>query len=289
MKLDLVDVFGARALAGNALAVVHGVGEAGDPQMDGAAMLALTRWLGFSETAFLLPPTDPAADYRVRIFYPGGEMDFAGHPTLGSCFAWLAAGGTPRTPGAVVQQCGVGLVEVRQEADGCLAFAAPPMRREGPLSDRERAEAARLAGVPDGSIEEARWADNGPPWQLLVLESAEAVLAAKPQPRAALGTDIGLAGPAFGADGVDWELRAFFTDQHGLFTEDPVTGSFNAGVATLILGKQGASAAMRAAQGRCLGADGRIAWSRDADGAVWAGGRCDMIAAGADLAPPPEL
>ena len=186
MKLDLVDVFGARALAGNALAVVHGAGGADELQLDGAAMLALTRWLGFSETAFLLPPTDPAADYRVRIFYTGGEMDFAGHPTLGSCFAWLAAGGVARTPGVVVQECGVGLVEVRQEADGCLAFAAPPMRRDGPLSDGERADAARMAGVPDGSIVEARWADNGPPWQLLVLESAEAVLAAKPQPRAPL-------------------------------------------------------------------------------------------------------
>ena len=284
MKLDLVDVFGARALAGNALAVVRGA-----DKMSGEQMQALTRWLGFSETAFLLPPTDPAADYHVRIFYAGGEMEFAGHPTLGSCFAWLAAGGVPQRAGVVVQECGVGLVNVRQEEGGTLAFAAPPMRRDGPLTADERAEAARLAGVPDDAIMEARWADNGPPWQLLLLESAAAVLAAQPQPRAPLGTDIGLAGPAGGVDGVDWELRAFFTDHHGLFTEDPVTGSFNAGVATLILGKQGAPAAMRAAQGRCLGADGRIAWSRDADGAVWAGGRCDMIAAGADLAPPPEL
>jgi len=279
MKLDLVDVFGSRALAGNPLAVVHGAGE-----MDGAAMLALTRWLGFSETTFLLPPTDPAADYRVRIFYAGGEMDFAGHPTLGSCFAWLAAGGVPQRVGVVVQECGVGLVEVRQEADGTSAFAAPPMRRDGPLAPVQRVEAALLAGVAEGSIVEARWADNGPPWQLLLLETAEAVLAAVPQPRAPLGTDIGLAGPVGGADGADWELRAFFTDQHGVFTEDPVTGSFNAGVATLLLGQPGAPATLRAAQGRCVGADGRISWSRDTRGAVWIGGRCDMIAAGAELA-----
>ena len=251
--------------------------------MDGADMLALTRWLGFSETTFLLPPTDPAADYRVRIFYPGGELDFAGHPTLGSCFAWLAAGGVPRNAGTVVQECGVGLVEVRQEADGTLAFAAPPMRRDGPLTAAEWAEAALLAGVDEEAIVEARWADNGPRWRLLVLRSAADVLAASPQPRAPLGTDIGLAGPAHGAEGTDWELRAFFADQHGRLVEDPVTGSFNAGVASLVLGRPDAPAAMRAAQGRCVGANGRILWSRDAGGAVWVGGRCDMIAAGAAL------
>jgi len=279
MKLDLVDVFGSRALAGNPLAVVRGA-----ESIDGAAMLALTRWLGFSETTFLLPPTDPAADYRVRIFYPGGELDFAGHPTLGSCFAWLAAGGVPQRPGMVMQECGVGLVEVRQDASGALAFAAPPMLRDGALTADERAEAARLAGVAENQIVEARWAHNGPPWKLLLLESAEAVIAAAPEPRAPLGVCVGLAGYSGGTNGVDWELRAFFADQHGAFKEDPVTGSFNAGVASLLLNRPGAPANLQAAQGRCVGADGRIAWTKDASGAVWVGGRCDMIAAAAELA-----
>ncbi len=278
MQLDLVDVFGSRALAGNPLAVVRG----GDA-LSGEQMLALTCWLGFSETTFLLPPTDPAADYRVRIFYPGGELDFAGHPTLGSCFAWLAAGGVPRDAGTVVQQCGVGLVEVRQEADGNLAFAAPPMRRDGALTADERAEAVRLAGVADEAVLEARWADNGPPWQLLLLRSAADVLGAKPAPVAPLGACVALAAPALGENGADWELRAFFADQHGVLKEDPVTGSFNAGVATHVLGQPGAPERLSAAQGRCVGADGRISWVRDDQGAVWVGGRCDMVAAGGEL------
>lgn len=279
MRLDLVDVFGSRALAGNPLAVVRG----GDA-LSGEAMLALTRWLGFSETTFLLPPSDPAAEYRVRIFYPGGELDFAGHPTLGSCHAWLAAGGVPRTPGMVVQQCGVGRVEVRQEADGSLAFAAPPMRRDGPLSAEERVEAARVAGVSDETIVDARWAENGPRWQLLVLRSVADLLAATPLPKAPTGTDIGLAAPAFGENGVDWELRAIFADQHGRMMEDPVTGSFNAGVACYVMNKPGAPDRLAAAQGRCVGADGRISWSRDGAGTVWIGGKCAMIVAGGELA-----
>lgn len=277
MKIDLVDVFGSGPLLGNPLAVVHGA-----DGLSGAQMQALTCWLGFSETTFLLPPTDPGADYRVRIFYPGGELDFAGHPTLGTCFAWLAAGGAAREAGKVVQQCGVGLVEVRQEPGGTLAFAAPPMRRAFALSADERLAAARLAGVAETAIVEARWADNGPPWQLLVLASADDVLDARPQPVAPLGACVALAGP--GGEGADWELRAFFTDQLGALKEDPVTGSLNAGVATLMLAREGAPPALSAAQGRCVGADGRIAWTRGEGGTVWVGGRCDMIAAGGEVA-----
>ena len=148
MKLDLVDVFGSGPLSGNPLAVVHGA-----DGMDAQQMLALTRWLGFSETTFLLPPTDPAADYRVRIFYPAGELPFAGHPTLGTCHAWLEAGGKPKQPGTVMQECGVGLVEVRIEG-GLLAFKAPPLVRDGPLSPEERVEVARLTGVDEAAIVE---------------------------------------------------------------------------------------------------------------------------------------
>jgi len=132
MLLDLVDVFGSRPLSGNPLAVVRGA-----EAMDAAQMLKLTQWLGFSETAFLLPATDPDADYRVRIFYPAGELPFAGHPTLGTCHAWLQAGGVSRQTGRIVQECGVGLVEVKQDGER-LSFAAPPLTRSGPRSGRTR-------------------------------------------------------------------------------------------------------------------------------------------------------
>ena len=138
-RFDQLDVFSAEALHGNPLAVVHDA--AG---LDDARMAAFARWTNLSETTFLLPPTDAAADYRVRIFTPGGELPFAGHPTLGSCHAWLAAGGTPRRRGVVVQQCGVGLVEVRRDGSR-LAFAAPPTRRSGPLDETP---ACRLNSAP---------------------------------------------------------------------------------------------------------------------------------------------
>jgi PhzF family phenazine biosynthesis protein len=277
LELSLVDVFGSAPLRGNPLAVVTG-GEA----LDAAQMLALTQWLGFSETTFLLAPEDPAADYKVRIFYPGGELPFAGHPTLGTCHAWLAAGGTPRRQGVIVQECGVGLVEVRQDGE-LLAFTAPPFTRTGPLSEAERAEAARIAGVDEASIVEAVHVANGPQWQLLRLRSAADVLAAEPVAKAPPGTDIGLAGPIEGGE-ADWELRAFFTNQHGAMIEDPVTGSFNAGVALHLFASGLAQGRYRAAQGRRTGADGLVECEQAADSRVWIGGRCDTIAEGARLA-----
>jgi PhzF family phenazine biosynthesis protein len=277
MTLDLVDVFGAAALRGNPLGVVHG-GEA----LSDAAKLALTQWLGFSETTFLLPPTDPAADYALRIFYPAGELPFAGHPTLGSCHAWLQAGGVPKTPGRIVQQCGAGLIEIRRDADR-LAFAAPAFTRYGPLSDAEQQEAARIAGVPLDAIVEAVHVANGPKWQLLRLRSLADVLAATPAASAPIGTDVGLAAPAAPGAKVDWELRAFFANQHGAMSEDPVTGSFNAGVARHFFATGLAAGSYVAGQGQKVGADGRVYCSIDADGKVWIGGRCDTIASGAEL------
>ncbi|MCT2559072.1 PhzF family phenazine biosynthesis protein [Tsuneonella sp. YG55] len=277
MRCDLVDVFGAGPLSGNPLAVVHGA-----DGLDDAQMLRLTQWLGFSETTFLLRPTDPAADYRVRIFYPAGELPFAGHPTLGTCHAWLRAGGAPRREGVCVQECGVGLVDVRGNGD-TLAFRAPPFTRSGPLDADERAECARLAGVDLGTVIEAVHVANGPQWRLLRLESAEQVLAARPVPEAPAGTDIGLAAPGSPGSGIDWELRAFFADQHGRLREDPVTGSFNAGVAMHLYQSGLAEGPTVAAQGRMTGADGRIEWERHSDGAVWIGGRCETVSAGAAL------
>jgi len=276
VNLDLVDVFGSAPLRGNPLAVV--TGGAG---LDASAMLGLTRWLGYSETTFLLAPGHPEADYAVRIFYPGGELPFAGHPTLGTCHAWLAAGERPKRVGVVVQECGVGLVEVRVEGEQ-LAFAAPPFTRTGTLSDGERMEAARVAGVDAASIVEAVHVANGPQWQLLRLRTAADVLAAEPVAKALPGTDIGLAGPIAGGD-ADWELRAFFTNQNGAVVEDPVTGSLNAGVALHLFAEGLASGRYRAAQGRKTGADGLIDCEQAADGRVWIGGRCATIAQRAQL------
>lgn len=277
MRCDLVDVFGAGSLSGNPLAVVHDAGGLSD-----AEMLRLTQWLGFSETTFLLPPGSPAADYKVRIFYPAGELPFAGHPTLGTCHAWLRAGGRPRTPGQVVQECGVGLVQVRGDGE-TLAFKAPPFTRSGPLDPAERSECARLAGIDDASIVEAVHVANGPQWRLLRLASFEQVLAAKPAVQAPAGTDIGLAAPGAPGSGIDWELRAFFADQHSKLREDPVTGSFNAGVALHLFGNGLASSRYVAAQGRMTGADGRVVCEQDPDGSVWIGGRCETVSAGAQL------
>lgn len=279
MKLDLVDVFGSGPLSGNPLAVVHGADD-----LDAAQMLALTRWLGFSETTFLLPPTDPAADYRVRIFYPAGELPFAGHPTLGSCHAWLEAGGAPKQAGSVVQQCGVGLVEVRQDANG-LAFKAPPFSRHGAMSMEERDRAIALAGVDPAAVVEAVHVANGPQWQLLRLRTAAEVLTAEPVAKAPAGTDIGLAGPCPEGSEADWEIRAFFADAIGRFVEDPVTGSFNAGVAMHLFETGLASGSYRAAQGRKTGANGIVHCQQDDSGDVWIGGRCAIVSQGGALAP----
>ncbi len=277
MKLDLVDVFGSGPLSGNPLAVVHGGDDLSVDQM-----LKLTQWLGFSETTFLLPPSDPGADYRVRIFYPGGELPFAGHPTLGTCHAWLESGGAPKEAGRVVQECGVGLVEVRQDSER-LAFKAPPFTRHGPLSAEERATAIELAGVNPEAVVEAVHVSNGPNWQLLRLRSAEDVLAAEPVAKAPLGTDIGLAGPSGEGSGVDWELRAFFSDAIGRFVEDPVTGSFNAGVAMHLFESGLARGSYRAAQGRKVGADGAIDCRQDEAGDVWIGGTCATVSSGGEV------
>ncbi|HUD30071.1 MAG TPA: PhzF family phenazine biosynthesis protein [Novosphingobium sp.] len=277
MLLDLVDVFGSGPLSGNPLAVVRG-GEG----LDDAAMLRLTRWLGFSETTFLLPPTDPAADYRVRIFYPAGELPFAGHPTLGTAHAWLAAGGVPRAPGRVVQECGIGLVEVRDDGER-LAFRAPPLIRSGPLDADDRAGTLRLTGADASEVVAAVHAANGPGWKLLHLASAEAVLAAEPAPRAPLGTDVALLGPCAPGAPAQFEVRAFFADASGRLAEDPVTGSLNAAIAQYLFASGQVQGSYVAAQGRKVGADGLVHCSQGADGEVWIAGRVETVSQGGAL------
>ncbi len=209
MKLDLVDVFGSAPLRGNPLGVVHG-GEG----LSAEAMQDLSRWLGFSETAFLLPPSDPEADYRVRIFTPAGELPFAGHPTLGSCHAWLSAGGSPRRKGRTVQECGVGLVDVRRDGE-LLAFRAPPLIRSGPLSVTNEPQVSRaMAGVAPGSqsVEAVHLCQRPRLAASASAQSAADVLAAEPAARCGTGA-IGLAGPQRSSGDADWEVRAFVARQ----------------------------------------------------------------------------
>jgi PhzF family phenazine biosynthesis protein len=269
-----VDVFSAVPLQGNPLAVVHAAEGLSD-----ATMAAFARWTNLSETTFLLPPRDPAADYRVRIFTPGGELPFAGHPTLGSCWAWLAAGGQPKQLGVVVQDCGVGLVRIRRiphagPGGQRLAFAAPPLRRSGPLAEADIAQIAAGLGLARGDITAAAWCDNGPGWRAVMLPSAAQVLAV--QPRAALLGDIklGIVGPHPAGSDCAFEVRALYPMPTGL-CEDPVTGSLNAGVAQWLIGAGLAPAQYVAAQGAVLGRAGRVHVQQDgAD--IWIGG--DVVA-----------
>ncbi|MBB3295536.1 phenazine biosynthesis protein PhzF family [Mitsuaria sp. PDC51] len=258
-----VDVFTAEALKGNPLAVV--VDGAG---LDEATMAAFARWTNLSETTFLLPPTDPGADYRVRIFTPGGELPFAGHPTLGSAHAWLASGGDPKQPGEVVQQCEIGLVRIRRDG-GRLAFAAPPLKREGPVEPALREQALRALRLEAAELLDLVWVDNGPQWMAARLRSAEAVLALQPDFVAMDGLKLGVVGAYPAGSPQQFEVRAFVP---GLgVPEDPVTGSLNAGLALWLQGAGLAPDRYVAAQGAALGRAGRIHVARE--GAhCWIGG-----------------
>lgn len=273
-RYSVLDVFTARPLLGNPLAVVHDADSLSDAQM-----AAYARWTHLSETTFLLPPTDPGADYRVRIFTPGGELPFAGHPTLGSCSAWLAAGGVPRHAGRVVQQCGVGLVTVRREEGGRLAFAAPPLRRSGPAEPALVARIVQALRLAPEQVLRVEWIDNGPGWVAAQLTDAALVRALQPDFAAMAGLKLGVVGawpdrldrPAGqGDDAVDVEVRAFVP---GLgVPEDPVTGSLNAGLAQWLIGAGLLPDAYVAGQGHALGRNGRVHVQRDADGTIWIGG-----------------
>jgi PhzF family phenazine biosynthesis protein len=273
-RFSLVDVFGVAPFSGNPLAVVA---EADD--LTDAEMQRVARWMNLSETAFLLAPTDPQADYRVRIFTVAHELPFAGHPTLGACHAWLAAGGTPRDPTRIVQQCGAGLIPLRSGGER-LAFAAPPLVRGGPVAEAEVAAAAAFLRIGRDAIRDARWIDNGPGWMGLMLDSAEAVLAVEPRRHHAGRIDIGLVGPHAPGSEAAFELRALFSDGQGGIVEDPVTGSLNASVAQWLFDSGRAAGDYVAAQGTRLGRTGRIHVEREAGGTVWIGGRTATLFVG---------
>ncbi len=257
-----VDVFADEPYFGNPVAVVHDA-----TGIDDAALHQFASWTNLSETTFLLPPTSDQADYRVRIFTPGPELPFAGHPTLGTCHAWLEAGGVPRDPTLIVQECGAGLVRIRRTADG-LAFAAPPLIRDGPVEEAVVVTIAEALRISRDSIVDAQWADNGPGWVAILLASADEVLALKP---AFIDMDVGVVGPYPAGGPAAFEVRAFFP-ANGATVEDPVTGSLNASLAGWLLRTGRANSPYIASQGTALGRRGRVHISQDPDGTIWVGG-----------------
>lgn len=264
VTLQMVDVFGRGPFSGNPLAVI-----AGADGLSTQEMQRITRWFNLSEAAFVLPPTQPQAQYRVRIFTLDREMPFAGHPTLGACHAWLAGRDWPEGP--VVQECGAGLVAIRREP-GRLAFAAPPLIRCGAPSPAELDQVLRFLVPAASDIQEAAWIDNGPGWLGIRLASAQQVLSLEVAGRWPRRLDVGVIGPhAPGAEAA-FEVRAFFTDHLGAVVEDPVTGSLNAGFAQWLFARGLVRDEYVAAQGTRLQRQGRIYLSRDGAGQVWVGG-----------------
>ena len=272
-RFQQVDVFSPRPLGGNPVAVVLDSEGLTTDQME-----RFTRWSNLSEATFLVPPTDAAADYSVRIFTAGGELPFAGHPTLGTCHAWLRAGGVPRDPGRILQQCPVGLIPIRR-IDGVLAFGAPPLIRSGPVEPTELSRIAGILGIDMAAIIDSEWVDNGPGWVAVMLQSADAVLAVRPsgsQER----FDIGMVGMYPTGSECAYEVRAIFGGGHGAIVEDPVTGSLNASLAQWLVGSGRISAPYTVSQGRAMGRTGQPRISADQDGSIWVGGETHTVIEG---------
>ncbi|MBP8149009.1 MAG: PhzF family phenazine biosynthesis protein [Limnohabitans sp.] len=288
-----VDVFTDTAFLGNPLAVVlDGTG------LSDAQMQTFAAWTQLSETTFVLPPTPEGAaggaDYRVRIFTPGAELPFAGHPTLGTAHAWLKAGNTPRQPGVLMQECGVGLVTLKQLGER-WAFAAPPLKRSD-ISAEDLAPVLAALGLDASEVIAAQNLNNGPHWLGLLVDSVDTVLALEPDHTALkkLGTKVGLAArrqaPAGSLirranrearaftvsntritnDPTDLEVRAFAAPVG--VTEDPVTGSLNASLAQWLMADGHMPAAYSARQGTMLGRAGQVFLSQDTQAQVWVGG-----------------
>lgn len=265
-----VDVFTSKPTLGNPVAVV----------LDGAGLSteqiqAFTDWTNLSEATFIVPASDPTADYAVRIFCPGRELPFAGHPTLGTCHAWLESGGKPKSD-VIVQECGVGLVRIRRGAGAHLSFAAPPLRRSGPLADSELDVLVRGLGLTGEQVVDHQWCDNGPGWQAILVDSVDTLRAITPDGNLLAGLDVGVVAPS--SHGADFEVRAFFPGNNGL-TEDPVTGSLNAALAQWLIGSGQAPDTYTASQGRALGRDGRVFVERIGSD-VWIGGESTSVIIG---------
>ncbi len=259
-----VDVFTAVPFKGNPLAVVIGADGLTDEHM-----AAIANWTNLSETTILLAPTNPQADYRVRIFTPERELPFAGHPTLGSCHVWLATGAAPKQ-GYVVQECGVGLVRIRRDGKR-LAFAAPPLRRTGDVAPEMLVQIARALGIAPAAIKASQWVDNGPGWIAVMLATRSELLAIERDYPALPGQALGVVAPwdaSRDGTGAQFEVRAFVGTRAA---EDPVTGSLNAGLAQWLIGAGMAPDTYIASQGTALGRAGRVHITRAGDD-IWIGG-----------------
>jgi PhzF family phenazine biosynthesis protein len=263
-----VDVFPGSALGGNPVAVVLDA-----DGLDDAAMQAFARWTNLSETTFVLPPTAEGADYRLRIFTPAAELPFAGHPTLGSAAAW--AEHTGASADRLVQECAVGLVELRRAEEG-WAFAAPGLLRSGAATPEEAADVAAGLGIAPEELEAVEWVDNGPGWVVAVLRDADAVLAIEPDlPRMRFPT--GVVGAHAAGGPADHEVRAFVPDLG--VPEDPVTGSLNAGIGLWFFATGRADGGYTVRQGTRVGADGRVRVTREGD-TVWVAGATRTVISG---------
>jgi PhzF family phenazine biosynthesis protein len=266
-------VFSPEPFGGNPVAVVLDAAGLTTEQMQ-----LFARWTNLSETTFVLTADAPGADYRVRIFTPTTELPFAGHPTLGTCHAWLETGGEPARPDEIVQQCQAGLVKLRR-ADGLLGFAAPPLIRSGPVDDELVGRVAAQLKIPRSAIVDAQWADNGPGWIAVLLSDADQVLALRP---AIEDLEVGVVGPYPAGSPCAFEVRAFFC-LGGECAEDPVTGSLNASLAQWLLSSGRATAPYVASQGTAIGRSGRVHISAD-DGEIWvAGATATRVSGSADL------
>lgn len=265
-------MFGVEPQRGNPVAVVLDA-----EGLDDGKLQRFANWTNLSETTFVLP-ADAGADYRVRIFTPDEELPFAGHPTLGTCHAWLESGGTPAGSGVVVQQCGAGLVAIRRD-EGRLSFAAPPLRRSGPLDGATLELATTVLGVGDADVVDAAWVDNGPGWFAVLLADAEAVLAVVPRFGDVDHVAVGVVGPHPDGSPHAVEVRAFYR-AGGAPMEDPVTGSLNASLAQWLLGTGRLTAPYVAGQGTALGRRGEVHVAQDGDGTVWVGGTTATVVTG---------
>ncbi|MET9123432.1 PhzF family phenazine biosynthesis protein [Streptomyces sp. NPDC004528] len=263
-----VDVFSTSPCSGNPVAVV----------LDGTdlteeEMRRLARWTNLSETTFVLPPTVAEADYRLRIFTPGGELPFAGHPTLGSARAWLDCGGKPRHADRIVQECGAGLVTVRR-GEGVLSFAAPPRVRDGMLDDRQVQRIAAAFGITREQIVAHQWVDNGPGWAVVQLSTAEEVLALDPELALIPDAMVGAIGAYPEGSAYAFELRTFAPGAG--VPEDPACGSMNAAVGQWLTSTGAAPSNYRVSQGTRLGRAASIEVTADPDGSVWVSGAADI-------------
>jgi PhzF family phenazine biosynthesis protein len=264
-----VDVFSPTAYLGNPVAVILDA-----ENLEDADMQRVARWTNLSETTFVLPPTTRDADYRLRIFTPGGELPFAGHPTLGSAHAWLERGGTPNVSQRLVQECEAGLVEVRRRA-GLMSFAAPPTRRSGDIEEEYLQQIVGAFGIDRDHVVAHQWVDNGPGWAVVQLATAQQVLALEPDLTRIPDAMVGAIGAYPAGSEHAFEMRTF-APAVGV-PEDPVCGSMNAAVGQWLTRTGAVSGSYRVSQGRRLGRAGDITITPDPDGTLWVGGHTSTL------------